>query len=144
MNVEAIDSENGLKVMEMNARIPTQAPSAVLAATGINLLREMTLPVSGRRHKAKETKASSYEHFLIKGDTLRTCGEREFSEITKPRLVRGLFGADEMITDFEEGADSWRCAMINSAASDAELEKKRTSCIRTLMDECRIRTFTDS
>ena len=141
MSVQAIDSKDGLKVMEMDARIPTQAPSAVLAATGINILKEMVSPAS---KDTKDMRASSYEHFLIEGNKMTACGERRFAEIRNPRIVKWLFGSDEMITDYEPGAASWRCAMINSARSDEELERKRLGCINSIIRECGIREFTDS
>ncbi len=34
-----------------------------------------------------------------------SCGEKEFSRVSSPKITKGLFGADEMITDHEPGAD---------------------------------------
>jgi pyrrolysine biosynthesis protein PylC len=144
MSVEAIDSENGLKVMEMDARIPTQAPSAVLAATGLNLLKEMVGPQTAPGKAKENMRASSYEHLIVKDGRMSTCGEREFAGIRNPSVIRGLFGSDEMITDYVSGAAAWRCAMINSAASEEELERKRAECIRAIVKECGIREYSDS
>ncbi|MDR0198622.1 MAG: 3-methylornithine--L-lysine ligase PylC [Methanomassiliicoccaceae archaeon] len=142
MNVEAIITEKGLKVIEMDARIPTQAPTAVLAATGVNLLKEMTEPV--RRGRPRwDKRASAYEHFIISEGKMATCGEVEFAKMRAPKILRGLFGSDEMITDYEPGAAVWRCGMINSAASNEELETKRRLCIEKMMDECKIKEFID-
>ena len=40
MDVEAIATRSGLKVLEVDARIPSRTPAAVLAATGVYLLVE--------------------------------------------------------------------------------------------------------
>ena len=144
MDVEAVDTEKGLKVLEIDACIPTQTPAAILAATGINLLEELVCSRFGGTTGERENKVSSYEHFLIDHGRMTSCGENEFAAVRSLRTVRGLFGADEMITDLEDGADIWRCAMINSADSEEELEKKRARCIRAIMDECGINEFTDT
>ena len=144
MDVEAVDTEKGLKVLEIDACIPTQTPAAVLAATGINLLEELVNSRFGGTAGERENRVSSYEHFIIDHGKMAACGENEFAAVRSPAMVRRLFGADEMITDFEDGADIWRCAMINSAGSEEELEKKRARCIRTIMDECKIDEFLDT
>ncbi|MCL2711688.1 MAG: 3-methylornithine--L-lysine ligase PylC [Methanomassiliicoccaceae archaeon] len=139
MDVEAIETKNGLKVLEIDARIPSQTPAAVLAATGINLLEEMIHPSSA----VNEGKASSYEHFIVRYGKMMTCGEKEFANVRDPKIIRGLFGADEMITDHENGSNIWRCTMINSAADEKELEKKRARCINAIIKECEIYEFAD-
>jgi len=140
MDVEAIDTERGLRVLEIDARIPSQTPAAVLAATGINLLRELADP---SRTIVRRSGASSYEHFVIKDGKMATCGEKEFAKVRCPRIIKGLFGSDEMITDYREGAKEWRCTMINGAADEEEVEKKRSRCIGTIMNECGLKEFAD-
>jgi pyrrolysine biosynthesis protein PylC len=140
MDVEAIDTEKGLRVLEIDARIPSQTPAAVLAATGVNLVEEMI----GRSGRAAKRNASSYEHFVVTGGKLYTCGEKEFARVRSPRIEKGLFGSDEMISDHAAGAETWRGTMINSAGTDAELEKKRARCIRSIMAECGLKEFVDA
>jgi len=144
MAVQAMNTEKGLKVLEIDARIPSQTPSAVLAATGINLLEELVKSRLGGTIRKGKNGASSYEHFLVKDGKLMTCSEKEFAEIRNPEIVRGLFGADEMISDFQKDADTWRCAMINSAGSEWELERKRARCIESIINECGIDEFIDT
>ncbi|MDR0778254.1 MAG: 3-methylornithine--L-lysine ligase PylC [Methanomassiliicoccaceae archaeon] len=139
MDVEAIDTAKGLRVLEIDARIPSQTPAAVLAATHVNILEEWVSPTK----KAALNNASSYEHFVVRYGKMITCGEKEFALVNNPKLVKGLFGSDEMITDYEEGANIWRCTMINSAASEEALEKKRAKCFETIMSECGLLSFDD-
>ena len=143
MDVEAIDTENGLRVLEIDARIPSQTPAAVLAATGINLLEELVVSRLGGRTGPRRDDVSSYEHFIIRYGKMSSCGEKSFADVRNPRIVRGLFGADEMITDHEDGSNIWRCTMINSASSEEELERKRSECIDSIIRECGITEFTD-
>jgi len=141
MDIEAVDTKDGLKILEIDARIPSQTPAAVLAATGINILKELIRP--GSDGKAKHYGASSYEHFLIKDGKMMTCGEKEFSHVRDPRIMSGLFGSDDMITDYNKN-NEWRCTMINRADSEEELEMKRSLCIKKIMNECGINEFSDA
>jgi len=133
MDVEAIDTADGLKVIEMDARLPAQTPTALLSATGVNILEEMICP---NLRKKTAAKVSSYEFFLIDGNRMTACGEMEFGNIRNPKTVPGLFGSDEMITDYVPGARSWRCAVINSANTEEQLERKRNECMERIMNEC--------
>jgi len=143
MDVEAIDTKNGLKVLEIDARIPSQTPAAVLAATGVNILKEMVCS-DMRTHGEMDSKSSSYEHFVIADGVMMTCGEKEFSHVCDPRMISGLFGSDDMITDYEPGKNIWRGTMINRAGTEKELEEKRLRCIRSIMDECGVTEFIDA
>jgi pyrrolysine biosynthesis protein PylC len=74
---------------------------------------------------------------------MMACSETEFADIRTPKIIEGLFGSDDMITDYEPDSCVWRCAMINSAADEKEMERKRSRCIERIMDECGIKEFTD-
>lgn len=144
MDMEAIDTPKGFRVLEIDARIPSQTPACILAGTGINLLDELYRACSGGESAARrQPGASSYEHFHIVGDRMYTTGEKEFSHVRDPVLCEGLFGADEMITDYRPGASDWRCTMITRGKDKDEVFWKRKDAIRAIMDECQIDEFID-
>ena len=143
MDIEAIDTKKGLRVLEIDARIPSQTPAAVLAATGVNIVEELVNSRTGKFGGKKMNGASSYEHFLIKDKKLITCGEKEFAHVVRPKIEKGLFGADEFISDHRAGAKEWRGTMINGASTEPALEKKRAKCIESIMKECGLKEFID-
>ncbi len=144
MDMEAIDTPNGFRVLEIDARIPSQTPACILAGTGINLLEELYLALSGKESSAKrQPGASSYEHFHVVGDRIYTTGEKEFSHVRDPQYVCGLFGSDEMITDYAPGKSEWRCTMITSGKDKDDVFWKRKDAIKAIMDECEIDEFID-
>lgn len=143
MDLEAINTKKGLRVLEIDARIPSQTPAAVLAATGVNIVEELVNSRFGKFGGSIRDGASSYEHFLIKDKKLITCGEKEFALVVRPKIEKGLFGADEFISDFRAGAKEWRGTMINGAKTDAQIEKKRAGCIESIMRECGLKEFVD-
>ncbi|MDR2866579.1 MAG: ATP-grasp domain-containing protein [Methanomassiliicoccaceae archaeon] len=144
MEVKAVGTENELKVVELNACLPTETPTAVLAATGINMLSKMIDPRCDKNNGNAGAGASSYEHFMIADGKMTACGETEFRRIRYPHLERGMFGADEMIIGRTFDNGPLLCAMINAARDTDELDRKRAGCIESMMDEYRIDEFTDS
>ena len=139
MDLEAISTPKGLRVLEIDARIPSQTPAAVLAATGMNMLEELV----SRPGRVGRGGCSVYEHLHIKDGALITCGEKNFSKVSKPYLAHGLFGADEMITDYRSDKNEWRCTMINGGRTEEEVEAKRKDVIRRIMEDCGLRGFSD-
>lgn len=66
MDIEAIESENGIKVMEIDARFPSQTPIAVFMSTGINFIEELI---------------SAFDNgFKVSNDNERECSEGEYNE----------------------------------------------------------------
>ena len=94
MDVEAIATPRGLRALEIDARIPSQTPAAVEAATGINLLKELAESAVGGLGPVRRTRdlCSVYRHLYFKDGVLGTCGEKTFSHVRNPRVVGGFFG----------------------------------------------------
>ncbi len=144
MDVEAIVTSKGLRVLEIDSRIPSQTPAAIFAATGINLLEEWVCTALKLEHPTyKGLGAAAYEHFVIKDGKITACGEKEFSHVNNPRIVNGLFGSDDMITDYEEGKSEWRVTMITSGKTMEEVDKRRLSIIHNIMEKCNLSEHVD-
>lgn len=144
MDMEAIRGAKGLRILEIDARIPSQTPAAIVAATGVNLLDELVRAGQGRPSAAKRhTGCSSYEHFYCDGTRLITCGEKVFSHVDHPGYFEGLFGADEMMTDYEPGKGEWHATMINRGHDSAEVLSKRKEAIAQMMRDCDLEEFVD-
>ncbi|MBP1909572.1 3-methylornithine--L-lysine ligase PylC [Methanolobus bombayensis] len=83
MDVEAIDSSRGLKVLEIDARFPSQTPTAVYHSTGINLVEMLMQAFSGEIQETDivpETNYCIYEHLLLENGKLRPVGEHVLSQ----------------------------------------------------------------
>ncbi len=144
MDVEAIDTPKGLRVLEIDARIPSQTPAAIEAATGINLLEELYATASGKPTGRRPGEGCSvYRHVVFKDGILRSSGEKEFGHVCRPRFAPGLFGCDNSITDYEPGKKEWRATLISKGRTEAEADEKAASCIRKIADECGCSGFVD-
>ena len=144
MDMEAIDSFNGLRVLEIDARIPSQTPAAVEAGTGINLLEEfIECRLGNWTPKTGHRRAGVYEHYVFRDGILNTCGEMEFGLVDNPRIVPGLFGSYRMITDYEPGKTEWRATVITKGRDMKETEKLRLSVLDRIIEETGVKIFSD-
>ncbi|MCQ2078878.1 MAG: 3-methylornithine--L-lysine ligase PylC [archaeon] len=144
MDVEAIYTKKGLRVLEIDARIPSQTPACICAATGINLLEELVCSKLGRESgKVAHDGCAIYEHYIVRGDNLCTCGEKEFSHVENPVYVEGFFGADEAITDYRSGKAEWRCTVIHTGKDFQDALWKKKQFITSVMESCDLDEYID-
>lgn len=128
MDVEVIDDNGDFKVLEIDARIPSQTPTVVYHTTGVNFVEELMELLCRGRLTAKETikkKFCSYEHYYVDNGRITEHGEHIMSEGGLLRLRENFFGADEVISDFVEEGAPWRGTFINRADTAEELALKR-------------------
>jgi pyrrolysine biosynthesis protein PylC len=144
MDVEAIYTKKGLRVLEIDARIPSQTPAAIWAATDINIMEELAFSFldksTGRKNR---NECSVYEHYIVENGSLTTCGEKVFGKIKKPRFEERFFGSDEAITDYMPGKEVWRATVMTKGRSPADVLDKRKKFIRNVMDECELDEYSD-
>jgi len=131
MDVEVIDDGDGFKVLEIDARIPSQTPTVVYHTGGVNFMEELAdlfchgWPSGKDINKETKKKYCSYEHFMINNGKITEHGEHIMSEGGILTLRENFFGADEVISDFADGESPWRGTFINWADTAEELSRKR-------------------
>ncbi|OPY27873.1 MAG: 3-methylornithine--L-lysine ligase [Methanomassiliicoccales archaeon PtaU1.Bin030] len=137
MDVEAIVQDGVPKILEIDARIPSQTPAAVYHATGINLLERLVEALVFDKLEegpAPHRGAAVYEHILVDSGIVRSCGEGSFSQVRDPRIEPGLFGSDEMITDYLPDKETWRATIICSGRTSDEAWAKRLRCLERIQE----------
>ncbi len=83
MDIEAIDSLGGLKVIEIDARFPSQTPTVVYHCTGINLVELLFNAFSGGVQELDGVYGNNYcifEHLTPEGGKLVPIGEHMISQ----------------------------------------------------------------
>lgn len=141
MDVEVIAAPSGLKLLEIDARLPSQTPTAVYWSTGVNiveLLAEIHLTGSLVRPQPTRNQAVVYEHVLVNPAGISRKGEHLMSLAGPLRLVQDFFGADEAITDFAQGKKSWAATLIISAPNLEAAWAKRDKVLDTIAREMNI------
>ncbi|MGI5873904.1 MAG: 3-methylornithine--L-lysine ligase PylC [Bacillota bacterium] len=131
MDVEVIETDGVLRILEIDARIPSQTPITVYHATGLNMMAELAevFGRNGATAKAKELlereRYVSLEQILVDGTVVRVLGERVLAAAGTLSHRYGFCGADEALTDYEPAKDRWTATLICVADSRAELSAKR-------------------
>ena len=157
MDVEAILHEGRLKVLEIDARLPSQTPTAVFWSTGLNMVSLLadsflTRPSPGGGAATdgpvgsgtpKRPRGVVYEHFRVRDGVLEVGGEHLIGAARGLRLEPGFFGAAEAITNYAAGADEWVATLINVGATRAEAWAHRTAVMTAIREQERIAVYRD-
>ncbi len=144
MDVEAILTPKGLRVLEIDARIPSQTPAAIYIATGVNLLEELVTTALGSPAGRNGSGGSGiYWHLHYRDGVLRTTGEKEFGKVRSPKMGSGLFGSDRHITDYAPGSREWHGTFMVSGRTPEEAELRRLQVLESIRRECDVREYLD-
>ena len=118
MDVEVMVSGARPKLLEIDARLPSQTPTAVYWSSGLNiveLLAQTVLRGSPPVVDRSPRRACVYQHVRAVRGMLEVLGEHVMSATRPLRLVPGFFGADEALTDYAPGGEEWAATLIVTA-----------------------------
>jgi len=137
MDVEVILHEGRFKVLEIDARFPSQTPLCVHASTGCNMLEMLAdLFLSGNPPSPMGASVSSrgaiFEHIRVTSREIVVEGEHIMADAGPLERVPGFFGADEAITNYREGAPDWVATLIVTAATRQRAVGKRTRVLSAI------------
>ena len=138
MDVEVILHNGQLKVLEIDARLPSQTPTAVYHSTGCNMLsllaqcflekeKEDNLFIKGVGESVE--RGVVYEHIKVSSDTIEVCGEHIMAHAGPLHLHSDFFGADEAITNYTPNRTDWVATLIITGADREEAWEKRNLII---------------
>lgn len=148
MDVEAIYSHGEFKVLEIDARLPSQTPTTVYWSTNCNMVRLLGdlhgPPQSGPSPDEDGLRGVVYEHIHVCGDILQVCGEHIMAEGGPLELQADFFGADEALTNFNPGREPWVATLIFSGPSRQQGRAKRDRCIAEITSRFKLREVVDS
>jgi len=146
MDVEVILYNNKLYLLEIDARLPSQTPTAVYHSSGWNIL-ELTsacFTAAGKEASAAATKnpaclgsdqAVIYEHILVEDLKRRECGEHIISRAGPLSLYRDFCGAYEALTDYTPHNTRWAATLIHTGPFMTGVKQQRMNSITNLRPE---------
>ncbi len=135
MDVEVILHDNTLKVLEIDARLPSQTPTAVFRSTGLNMLQalgELTLSGSVAPFCPAQNIGVVYEHIRVSPDLLEIPGEHIMSTAGPLHLHTDFFGADEALTNYAPGGDNWVATLIITAPDRKKASAKSRKVVNRI------------
>lgn len=131
MDVEVILHEGRLKVLEIDARFPSQTPIAVFHATGLNMVEILADLFMGHDISTGKTgiqhKATILEHVRVSENAIRVEGEHIMADQGPLRLISDFFGANEAVTNYTPGRKRWVATLINTAGSMEKVRERRNA-----------------
>jgi pyrrolysine biosynthesis protein PylC len=147
MDVEAILHNDTLKVLEIDARLPSQTPTVVNKSTGINML-ELLYDVFVRdatptMPDATYERGVVYEHVRVSPGILEVLGEHIMADAHPLKRYEDFFGADEALTDFTPGCSSWVATLIITGDSREEAWDKRCQAIKDIRAHFELSLYVD-
>ena len=126
MDVEAIVDRGVPRVIEIDARLPSQTPTAVLHACGLNMVAllvrsslEGGLPPVDREVR----RAVVYEHVRSSTQSVEVVGEHVMAHARPLRLFADFYGADVALTDRRPGR-TWVATLVCRGNDGAAARRK--------------------
>jgi len=142
MDVEVMVSADGTpKVIEIDARLPSQTPAAVYHASDANIVALLAETFAAERPPAVATDArrgAVYEHVLVEGGRVEVLGEHIVATAGPLRRCDGLFGADVVLTDRPDSGASrgrWVAVLMTRGATAAAARERAAAAVARLADE---------
>jgi 3-methylornithine--L-lysine ligase len=150
MDVEAIVSNGAAKVLEIDARLPSQTPSAVYQSSGLNIIQMLTdIFVGGRSPSRTPSRSlvSTYEHLIFDHGLLYSIGEGAMigkNGTGRLEVMNDWCGFDQVITDYQPNAQRWVATAMTTGHDFKAVRRKRTSALNRVMDKSGAREHVDS
>jgi pyrrolysine biosynthesis protein PylC len=136
MDFEVILHRGEMKMLEIDARFPSQTPMAVYASTGLNMVEILADQVLNRKidssFSAGSKKHVIIEHILASPRGIEVRGENIMKSCGPLHLEADFFGADEAVTSFVKGDTKWVATLIIKGKTRQETRDKRKQILEDL------------
>jgi pyrrolysine biosynthesis protein PylC len=147
MDVEVIHYEGELKVLEIDARLPSQTPTAVYWSSGTNmlcLLQDIFLwdKLIGDG-PLPDVRGVVYQHIHIRPGLLEVAGEHLMYHVGPLKIKRSFFGADEAITNYRDGVNEWVATLIISETDRQTALAKKDAVLADIRDKFHLDLYLD-
>ena len=148
MDIEVMSPDDGLKVLEIDARLPSQTPTAVFHSTGINMVELLARYwTSGRPPDplpaGTRGKAVIYEHLRRRDKTIEVSGEHILADAGLLAVMPNAFGFHEFISNCQRNPLSWEATAVIVEDTEDLARKKRDRAIQNLLEAFRCETLLD-
>ena len=147
MDVEAIYCRGEFKILEIDARLPSQTPTAVYWSTNQNMVGFLgdlyATPQDDCPPAGDIARGVVYEHIHVSGGILRISGEGIMTEGGALNSQNNFFGADEAISNYVPGKDQWAATLIFSGTNSHQAWEKRNHCIAEIVRQFQIKEVID-
>ncbi len=138
MDVEAMVADGVPKIIEVDARLPSQTPSAVYHSCDLNLLSllvDTVLLGSPPAVDRRARRAAVYQHVAVSDGVLEVVGEHALAHARPLTRTPGFFGAHDALTDFRPGASHWTATIITTGSDACSARAGGDEVIARMVDD---------
>ena len=146
MDVEVILHKQQLKLLEIDARLPSQTPTVVYHSTGVNMLELIASVFTGFAILQQTPpppptypKAAIFEHLTVINGHLKTAGEHVIAAVGPLSHEFDFFGADEALTNYSPGLTGWVATLIITAGDRNAAFDKRDEVVAMITREMNLK-----
>ncbi len=113
-DVETIYANGEMHVLEIDARLPSQTPTAVWHATGINMLSLLWEMLCGKpvANASSQENFVIYQHIAVCGTQVKILGEHIMAQAGRLQYAEDFFGCPEALTNYRAGRQEWVATLI--------------------------------
>lgn len=148
MDVEMVLHNGNLKVLEIDARFPSQTPITVYWSREVNMVEVLVKTgigddASNLMVLPRPDRGVVFEHIRVTPGTLEVAGEHVMAGSAGLQVHQDFFGANEAITDYAEGRDSWVATLICSDIDLADAWARRKAVVSDICRRFKINRYVD-
>ena len=148
MDVEAVLHDGALKVLEIDARFPSQTPITVYWSSGINMAEvlandALNRPSATLSDRQGPDRGVVFEHIRVAPGVMTVTGEHAMTTASSLSVKKDFLGADEAITDYAEGKDRWVATLICSGRDMEEAWARRNASVAAMRRRFNIECYED-
>jgi pyrrolysine biosynthesis protein PylC len=141
-DIEVILHNGLLKVLEIDARLPSQTPTTVYMSSGINMLEILSSFCSGKNDfggcQKVKARGCVYEHIKVTKPGVEICGEHIMAQAGRLTLRENFYGADEALTNYVPGKEEWVATLIATGDTRGQALKKMKAAVSRIGNSVRI------
>lgn len=135
-DIEVICHRGTLKLLEIDARVPSQTPISVYHSCGFNMVEAMVQFALGKSvcKKIEERQVVMYQQIVVTGQEIKVLGEHVMGQCKRLHRDRAFFGALDAITDYEPGKETFSAIVITAGNTQKEAYHHFRSCIKGITE----------
>lgn len=123
-DIEVILHNGILKILEIDARFPSQTPISVYHSTGLNMVKAMVEEDYSCEGFEKGNQVCLYQQIQVDQAGIAELGEHIMSDCVGIKIIEGFFGADVAMTDYIPGCKTFKSIIIITDQTEEHAYKK--------------------
>lgn len=135
-DIEVICHKGTLKILEIDARMPSQTPVSVYHSCGINMVETLVNAAVGNPFlvEAGEKQVVMYQQIMVSEKEIQVLGEHVMADCGRLYHKKDFFGAVAAITDYEPQKEKFCAILITTGSTEREAYHQFLDCVRNIQD----------